>query len=42
MDIYTNFYLQTVLCIATFIPVFFLMKAGDRLSNKLEDRIKSD
>ncbi len=42
MGIYTNFYLQVLLCIASFIPIFFLMKAGDRLSNKLEEKIKAD
>ena len=42
MDIYTNFYLQAVLCIASFVPVFFLMKAGDKLTNELEDKIKAE
>lgn len=42
MDIYTNFYLQVVLCIVSFLPVYLLMKSGDRLKKKLEDKVKTD
>jgi len=40
MDIYTNFYIQVVLCIVTFIPIFFLMRSTDRLKNELEKKVK--
>jgi len=42
MDIYTNFYIQAVLCIVAFIPVFFLMRSSDKLKNELEDKIKTE
>lgn len=41
MDIYTNFYLQAVLCIVSFIPIFFLIRSLNKLNNKLEQKIKS-
>ena len=42
MDIYTNFYVQAVLCIVSLVPVFLLMKSGDKLKNKLDGKINTD
>lgn len=42
MDINTNFYIQAVLCIVTFIPVYLLMKSTDRLKKELENKTKSE
>jgi len=40
MDIYTNFYLQAVLCIVTFIPIFFLIRSNNKLKIELDNKIK--
>jgi len=39
MDIHTVFYIQAVLCIVAFVPVFFLMRSSGKLKNELEKKI---
>lgn len=38
MDILTNFYLQAVFCIITFIPIYFLIKSVTKLEKELQDK----
>jgi len=42
MNIYTIFYIQAVLCIITFIPIYFLIKSCDKLKSELQKKLKME
>lgn len=42
MDIYTNFYIQAVICIVTFIPIYLLMRSSEKLKKQLAHKIKTE
>ncbi|MGI9533867.1 MAG: hypothetical protein ACR2NW_02855 [Thermodesulfobacteriota bacterium] len=42
MDITVNFYIQAVLCIITFVAVFFLMQSTEKLKKELDKKADRD